>query len=927
MLPLRASKCLLKVHLLLVTVTLLAYCLWPAAARASTAIDNGYKTIPSQATGQPTGEKPESKLWYNDGFWWGILWDTQAAGHHIFRFDLPTQDWVDTGTAVDARTASRSDVLWNQSTSKLYVVSHLFNLTAVPDTNAANRGRLYRYSYNATTKVYTIDAGFPVGVTGGQSEAVTLARDTTGKLWVTYTESLTSAGPRRVMVNRTTSGTNDLAWGTPFVLNRPDAANLDVDDISSIISYNGRVGIMWSNQATTPKQKHFAAHVDSTNAANDTVWEGGPVYSVSADDHINLKYVPGAGGAAGTLYAAIKTSRNQELIVLLVCTNGLCTSATDWASYTVYDSDTFIPTRPIVVVDTENSELYVFTTNQVAGLNTPYAIYYKKTSLTNIEFTPADPGTPFIRSSVDISINNPTSTKQNLTSATGLLVLGSDQVADSYYHNYLQLASSLAPEVTSFNPVSGGAGTQVTLTGNRFTGSTAVVFNSTSAVFAVNSNTQITTSVPVGATTGKISVTNAAGTRSSAANFTVLSGAPVLVTGLQALNSGTLSTTATVSCLGQPSKQQLVLPGQTMIISTGWTAPCSPVTISNIDSLPSGPVITNVAASSITTTGATITWTTNVPANTRVDYGTTTAYGSQTTLNTALVTSHSQAITGLTAGTLYHYRVRSTDGFANATVSGDFTFTTQAATGLVITNVAAGSITTTGATITFTTNVAGNTQVDYGTTTAYGSQTTLTTALVTSHSQALSSLTPATLYHYRVRSNTVVSGDFTFTTTSLTGFNPIRVNSGGAAVTDSQARVWSADTGFSGGFTTSVSSTTAIGNTVDDALYHNERWGAFTYTFTVPAGSYQVTLKFAEMYFTTGAASGQRLFNVAINGTTVLTNFDIKSAAGGANIAVDRTFAVNAGAGNNNLQIQFIHVSGQPDNPKVDAIEIVGSGG
>jgi hypothetical protein len=136
------------------------------------------------------------------------------------------------------------------------------------------------------------------------------------------------------------------------------------------------------------------------------------------------------------------------------------------------------------------------------------------------------------------------------------------------------------------------------------------------------------------------------------------------------------------------------------------------VSISNIDAPPSGPVITNVAASSITTTGATITWTTNVLSNTRVDYGTTTAYGSQTTLLTALVTSHSQAITGLTAGTLYHYRVRSTDGSGNATISGDFTFTTQAATGLVITNVAAGSITTTGATITFTTNVAGNTQVD-----------------------------------------------------------------------------------------------------------------------------------------------------------------------------------------------------------------------
>ena len=124
------------------------------------------------------------------------------------------------------------------------------------------------------------------------------------------------------------------------------------------------------------------------------------------------------------------------------------------------------------------------------------------------------------------------------------------------------------------------------------------------------------------------------------------------------------------------------------------------------------------------------------------------------------------------------------------------------------------------------------------------------------------------------------------------GFNPIRVNGGGTAFTDTQGRVWSADAGFSGGNAASVSAGTAIANTVDDTLYQSERWGPSTYTFTVPAGSYQVTLKFAETYFTSGAASGQRLFNVAINGTTVLTNFDIKAAAGGANIAVDRTFAV-----------------------------------
>ena len=194
------------------------------------------------------------------------------------------------------------------------------------------------------------------------------------------------------------------------------------------------------------------------------------------------------------------------------------------------------------------------------------------------------------------------------------------------------------------------------------------------------------------------------------------------------------------------------------------------------------------------------------------------------------------------------------------------------------------------------------------------------TATFTVNTQPVAGVTPVTI---TATHNGSANGNLSVNPPS--SFNPIRVNSAGSAYTDPQGRVWSADTGFSGGTVATVSGR-AIANTVDDVLYQSERWGPFTYTFTVPAGSYLVTLKFAETAFTSGAASGQRVFNVAINGTTVLTNFDIKATAGGANIAVDRTFAVNAGAGSNNLVIQFIHVAGQPDDPKVDAIEIVSGG-
>src|SRR5688572_13367984 len=88
------------------------------------------------------------------------------------------------------------------------------------------------------------------------------------------------------------------------------------------------------------------------------------------------------------------------------------------------------------------------------------------------------------------------------------------------------------------------------------------------------------------------------------------------------------------------------------------------------------PTITGVISSSLTSSSASIAWTTNESSNSQVEYGTSTSYGSSTTVNSSMVVSHSQALTGLTASTLYHYRVKSRDAAGNLAVSGDSTFTT-----------------------------------------------------------------------------------------------------------------------------------------------------------------------------------------------------------------------------------------------------------
>jgi phosphodiesterase/alkaline phosphatase D-like protein len=184
------------------------------------------------------------------------------------------------------------------------------------------------------------------------------------------------------------------------------------------------------------------------------------------------------------------------------------------------------------------------------------------------------------------------------------------------------------------------------------------------------------------------------------------------------------------------------------------------------------PVISAVNSGSVTTSGATVSWTTDQPSDTQVEYGPSVLYGSSTSLNTSMSTSHSQALAGLTPNTTYHYRVKSKNAAGQLTTSGDYAFTTAAAadtTPPVISAVAAGSVTSGGATITWTTDEAADSQVEYGATSGYGSTTTLDSARTASHTQALSVLAPGTLYHYRVKSrdasgNLATSPDLTFQT-------------------------------------------------------------------------------------------------------------------------------------------------------------------
>jgi hypothetical protein len=123
------------------------------------------------------------------------------------------------------------------------------------------------------------------------------------------------------------------------------------------------------------------------------------------------------------------------------------------------------------------------------------------------------------------------------------------------------------------------------------------------------------------------------------------------------------------------------------------------------------PVLSAVTATVVSNTATTISWNTDEAANGRVDYGTTTNYGSFVT-NGALVLQHSFTLTSLTTGTLYHYRVRSTDASGNTTNSADFTFS-MTPTAPAITSQPLGLTNIAGATATFSVTATGTGPLSY----------------------------------------------------------------------------------------------------------------------------------------------------------------------------------------------------------------------
>ena len=386
----------------------------------------GYKDFayePAPSISDPSQDKPQSKVWYNDGWWWAGLFNVSDEKYHIYRLDLASHTWIDTNVVIDDRNSSQADYLWDGTS--LYVAS----------INDAGAIKIFHLTYNVSTNSYAHDPAFTVAGVAGVDvgtgiESVTLAKDSTGRLWIAFPQADTvDPLKRNIMVNRSTGP--ESTWGAPFVVpGQPNAVS--DDDIAAIIAFEGnKIGVMWSDQVGdgTTTSFHFATHLD---ADADTTWpaplttaaSGGSLF---ANDHINMKL---ATTGSGRVLAVVKTSVDSDNVLLLE--RNVSTEA--WNSYPVF-SDPGDHSRPQLVVNDEQGVAYVFATSDDGGGD----IVYKSAPLSNLaSISSAATGT-FLDAGAEL-VNNVSTTKQNVNSETGILGIAADD--NEYFHNYLPLATT-----------------------------------------------------------------------------------------------------------------------------------------------------------------------------------------------------------------------------------------------------------------------------------------------------------------------------------------------------------------------------------------------------------------------------------------------------------------------------------------------------
>ena len=320
-----------------------------------------------------TGEKPQSKLWFHDNYWWAVL--PNETGTKLWR--LEDGKWTNVLHLSDS-TITYADI------------RNIGNVTHILLYQGA-KSELVSIEYNPVFKKYGLwsERQFPVSIQlEYSSETATIDIDTSNRMW------LVSDDDSEIHVRWSDSPYT--LWSNPITL----ATNILTDDICALCAFpNGSIGVMWSNQKT--KRFGFRIHQNGTKPdswLDDEIPASGSAIQLNggmADDHLNL-----AVATDGTLYAAVKTSYDSvgyPLIALLVRQ-----SSGSWDKLNVVDDE---GSRGIVLLNENDGNIIVVYTSYRDN-----KIVSKASKTDSISFGERQTLIEGLK-----NINNVTGTKQNVT--------------------------------------------------------------------------------------------------------------------------------------------------------------------------------------------------------------------------------------------------------------------------------------------------------------------------------------------------------------------------------------------------------------------------------------------------------------------------------------------------------------------------------
>ncbi|MDH5692026.1 MAG: LamG domain-containing protein, partial [Gammaproteobacteria bacterium] len=302
------------------------------------------------------GEKPQSKVWQFDNYFWMVLPDD--TGTWVWRLDGTSWTKV---YKISNDTVVRADVkLASDVTGLVHAVLHSGNTTQLVSLEYVPSPAPSYQPWATRPSIVSLP-------NGNGAEAATLDIDSTGLMWVVRDVNNT------VEVRYSAAPYSD--WSAPAVV----LDNINVDDIATIsqVGTTG-IGVMWSNQDIRLFGFSYHSDLDPPNVWSAAEYPGDAnalnLGSGLADDHINL-----ATTSDGTLYAAVKSGYNNPNVT----TVGLFvrSPAGSWSDLIDIDS-TSGSTRPIVAVNEVDSTVSIFfSTDSFGG-----SIAYREASTTDLVF-------------------------------------------------------------------------------------------------------------------------------------------------------------------------------------------------------------------------------------------------------------------------------------------------------------------------------------------------------------------------------------------------------------------------------------------------------------------------------------------------------------------------------------------------------------